>query len=67
VSSPEIDPEALDWLRTELDRPDLAFRARLTAIPGGNQTEIRRFDLAGAPEELSAPPTPRTRSPHSTH
>ena len=50
-----ISDDLLSYLRAELDSPQITYRAPLTQMRGGYETCSFRFQLDGAPPELSGP------------
>lgn len=54
-NSTDIEDKLLSYLRSELDNPHIAFISAPTPVTGGFDTIIYRFQIKGAPEELSRP------------
>jgi len=62
----EADPAAglIEYLRTELREPALAFSERPSLVTGGFDTRIFAFRLTGAPPACSGPLILRLLAPH---
>jgi len=54
-SLPDINENLLTYLRSELDNQQLTYMSLPTPVTGGFDTRIFRFQLKGAPNELSPP------------